>query len=79
MPGGFAEKIIVKDEWELNGERFRLVDLGAGPRELQKINPLTEDMDWSPEKECYVHALLCARIESLSNAEIKVEKGENNG
>jgi len=61
----FTERISVKDEWEACGQKYRLVDLGAGPRELQTINPLTNDVDWRPERPCYVHGILCSRIEEL--------------
>ena len=67
FPEMFIEKITVKDEWESDGQRYRLVYRGAGPMQLQTINRQTHDADWRPERECYVHAILCSRIEHLVN------------
>ena len=55
------------DEWERDGQYYRLVDVGAGPYELQTINHLTHDVDWRPERPCYVHGVLCARIRELAS------------
>jgi len=73
MQETFAQRITVKDEWESGGQRYRLVNLGAGPDELQTINPLTNDTDWRPETRCYVHGVLCSRIASLASTEVPLE------
>ena len=65
MNGTFVEKIKVTDQWESGGENFRLVDRGAGPRELQ----IERDRRWVAESPQYVHGVLCARIEFLANTE----------
>lgn len=62
MKETFDEKIIVRDEWTDNGEPFRLVSKGAGPMELQTINPHITDTGWKPERDHYVHGVLCSRI-----------------
>ena len=53
---------VVLDEWENWGDKFRLVDQGAGPDELQ----IMQDGAWRPEKPCYVHAILTQRIRALA-------------
>ena len=67
MADRIPDGITIKDEWETGGEKFRLVARSAGPLELQTINPHTNDTDWKPERDHYVHAILCARIVHLSN------------
>lgn len=62
MSDQFTEVITVHDEWTVDGEQFRLVYKGAGPMELQTINPHTNDIDWKPERDCYVHGVLCSRL-----------------
>jgi len=63
MNACFDEKITVIDEWKDGNESFRLVDLGAGPKELQVEQLGT----WMPEQSQYIHGVLCSRIEMLSN------------
>jgi hypothetical protein len=58
---GFVQKITVVDEWESGGQNFRLVDLGAGPYQLQ----LMRDGSWVPESAHFVHCVLCERIVKL--------------
>lgn len=67
MADQIPQGIIVIDEWEINGEKFRLVKRSAGPVELQTINPHTNDTDWKPEHMGFTHGVLCARIIYLSN------------
>lgn len=55
---GYAMDVSIVDEWASGGDRFRLVNLGAGPDELQ----LLRDGMWVPESPQYVHGVLCARI-----------------
>ena len=64
MNGTFVEKIKVTDQWGSGGEKFRLVDRGAGPSELQ----IERDGRWVAESPQYIHGVLCARIEFLANA-----------
>ena len=71
MNSGFVEKIEVTDEWESCGEQFRLVDRGAGPRELQ----IKRDRRWVAESPQYIHGVLCSRIESLANAKVEFQEG----
>jgi hypothetical protein len=66
MLGHCNEKISIRSEWDADGERFRLVDFGIGPIRLQTINPHTNASEWKMESECYVHSVLCSRIEQLS-------------
>jgi len=66
MADGFVKKVTVFDEWEHGGQPMRLVNLGAGPDELQTINKDIGDTDWRPETRCYVHGVLCSRIRELS-------------
>lgn len=62
----FVENLRVYDEWESGGERFRLVNHGAGPDELQVRGMGVDDKGWRPETSCYVHGVLCARIRRLA-------------
>ena len=74
MADGFVKKNIVLDEWETKGELFRLVDVGAGPIELQTLNPFIPGDKWKPELRHYIHAVLCARIIELSNSSTNKQK-----
>lgn len=67
MNGTFVEKIKVTDQWESGGENFRLVDHGAGPRELQ----IERDGRWVAESPQFIHGVLCTRIESLANPAVR--------
>jgi hypothetical protein len=69
MNGGFVETLKVTDEWMSGGETFRLVDRGAGPRELQ----IERGGSWVAESPQYVHGVLCARIEFLANRQMSNE------
>lgn len=55
---GFEKTTTVLDEWTSEGESFRLVDLGAGPQELQ----IEKSGKWVPEQSFYIHGILCHRI-----------------
>lgn len=75
MSDSFTERIKVISEWVVkDGEQFRLVDKGAGPRELQHAD--AGEM-FHPERECYVHGVLCHRIEQLE-AELAEAKEQLN-
>jgi len=62
MSEGYEEKITVKDEWKTTHDHYRLVNKGAGPDVLQKL----EEGTWRDETECYVHGSLCGRIKALA-------------
>lgn len=57
----FIESFKVTSEWKSGGDNYRLVDKGAGPKELQILTGDT----WREESRCYIHSTLCNRIESL--------------
>ena len=57
----FTEEITVLDEWKTKTEKFRLVNKGMGPDELQVF----KNYKWVPETECYVHSILTRRIKEL--------------
>ena len=63
MNSQHTESITVKDEWESNGDKYRLVNKGAGPMELQ----ILDGQDWRAESSCYVHGILCDRIISYAD------------
>jgi hypothetical protein len=60
----YPQKLEVISEWTAGGENFRLVDLGAGPMQLQ----IKRHGAWVPESQQYIHSILCSRISCLSNA-----------
>tara|TARA_Y100000310_G_scaffold234620_1_gene237639 strand:+ start:1590 stop:1964 length:375 start_codon:yes stop_codon:yes gene_type:complete len=57
----------IVDDWEVHGERFRLLRGSSGPMWIKTINPHTNDAEWKNESACYTHSLLCQRVESLVN------------
>jgi hypothetical protein len=61
----FTQNLTIIDEWESGGQPMRLVNLGAGPDQLQTINKDIGDTDWRPERSCYVHGVLCGRVKEL--------------
>ena len=65
MNGTFVEKLEIKDEWEISAEKYRLVDLGTGPQQLQVLRG---DI-WIKESACYEWSTLTSRIESLKNSQ----------
>jgi len=75
MSETFERKITVLGEWEAGGQPYRLVNLGAGPDELQTINPLVGDEDWRPETSCYVHGILTSRIAQLEQENARLRDG----
>jgi hypothetical protein len=62
----FMERITVIDEWDNSHERFRLINKGAGPDELQVRDGLSGDSAWRRESSQYVHGVLCNRIAILA-------------
>jgi hypothetical protein len=75
--GSGSGTIKVIDEWEVQGERFRLINKGVGPVELETINPHTEDEDWRKECGAFKHGVLCSRIAELSSRLKNVATGRD--
>ncbi len=61
MNNGFVQNVKIIDQWESGGEHFRLVDIGAGPYELQRKS----GKSWQKENEIFVHGILGHCIECL--------------
>lgn len=72
MNGTGSGTITIMDEWEVQGEAFRLVDKSAGPIELQVAVANEDYTDWQPEREHFVHGVLCARVIELSRSHAKL-------
>ena len=76
-----TQRLTVVSEWKDGDEIYRLVDVGAGPNQLQ----VYRDGLWIAERPCYIHGVLCARIAAMTKkiitelriAELKVR--ERNG
>lgn len=61
MLDSFVVNVTVFDEWESGGERFRLINQGAGPDKLQVF----KNSEWVEEKECYKWGVLTSRVKEL--------------
>ena len=58
----FEINLTVLDEWEVSGgKKYRLVDLGAGPDQLQEF----VDNDWKQVSHCYQWGIVTHRITDL--------------
>lgn len=57
----FKEQVKTLDEWRSGDEDFRLVDLGAGPTQLQ----IKQSGAWIKEKDHYSWGVLISRIKFL--------------
>lgn len=68
----FIEKITIIDEWESSGEKFRIVNFGAGPDRLQ----IFINNEWKDEKEYYKNGVFTSRISMLIREinKLKIEK-----
>ena len=62
----FVEKLTVIDQWSSLAEDFRIIDLGAGTRQLQHKDKGASENEWRPESAPYITGVLCNRIEKLS-------------
>lgn len=67
----FIENITIIDEWQVREDRYRLVNLGAGPDRLQTLVPYYDSNKlsfkdvWRDEKDWYSTAILIRRIKEL--------------
>ena len=59
----FIESITVIDDWESGKERFRLINKGAGPDELQ----IFDNGKWRKESRCYEWGIVSSRIKQLKS------------
>jgi len=59
--GKFVDNITIIDEWECSGEKFRLVNYGAGPDRLE----INKCGNWERERDCYSWSIVTNRIKSL--------------
>ncbi len=57
----FEEVITVLSEWNTTNDKFRLVNVGAGPDQLQVM----EDGKWVEEKSYYRWGVLTSRVKVL--------------
>ena len=65
---GYEKNVKVIDQWvDRETGIYRLIDSGAGPIELQVM----ELNEWKKERRCYTHAVLCERIISLVNTNVR--------
>ena len=62
---GFKINLKVLDEWVSQIDRFRLVDLGAGPVELQ----VQQDGEWVPEQSYFKWGIVTHRLLELKGAD----------
>ena len=60
----FERIITIIDEWESGGDKFRLVNLGAGPDRLQ----ILDNGKWKEESNCFKWGVLTNRIKMLKNS-----------
>ncbi len=58
----FVVNLTVIDEWEVGGDNYRLVNLGAGPDQLQ----ILDNGVWREESVCYQWPVLTHRIKDLA-------------
>ncbi|MCG8431385.1 MAG: hypothetical protein MJA29_09465 [Candidatus Omnitrophica bacterium] len=58
---GFIEELTIIDEWEVPNEKYRLVNLGAGPDRLQEFI----EGDWQEVSRCYEWGIVTKRIAQL--------------
>lgn len=71
MCDSFVEDITVIDEWQVDNDRYRLVNLGAGPDRLQIFTSYYNKDDviykqvWEDERSFYNVAVLTRRIKEL--------------
>jgi hypothetical protein len=61
----FEEDLKVITEWESGGEKFRLINLGAGPDQLQVMNIGADE--WKRERGHYEWGVLTHHIKKLSD------------
>lgn len=62
MNESFEENIKVLSEWSDEYEEFRLVNLGAGPYQLQ----VKKFDEWVKEKRCFEWGVLCHQLIKLT-------------
>jgi hypothetical protein len=65
----FEVNLKIHDAWRTQNDYYRLVNLGAGPDQLQVEN---EDGTWRAESTQYVHGVRCARIREQAKRASKV-------
>lgn len=73
MCDSFIEKIKIIDSWECSNEKFRLVNLGAGPNQLQ----IFKQGKWVRESVCYEWGVLIDRVKQLKSLLKGISKDEN--
>lgn len=64
---GFVVKLTVIDEWQGGSDKYRLVNLGAGPYQLQ----IYDNGKWGEGSECYKWSTVTYRIKQLRNSHTK--------
>jgi hypothetical protein len=80
----FVENITIIDEWIVGQDKYRLVNLGAGPDRLQIFqtyydrDKLIYKQSWRDERDWYSTAVLTRRVKELKseNACLTEEKDQ---
>ncbi len=69
----FKVDLSIIDEWESGNDKYRLVNLGAGPAQLQ----ILDGGNWREESVCYRWSTLTHRIDQLRNSQEYKEENSN--
>ena len=65
--GTFSPNLTVIDEWKAGGDKYRLVNLGAGPDQIQ----IQDDSGWREESQCYQWSTVTHRIAELKKCKFE--------
>ena len=60
----FIERLEILDEWQVGNEKYRLVNLGAGPDQIQEFIV----GEWKEMSPCYRWSTVTQRIVQLKNS-----------
>ncbi len=63
--GTFIENLEILDEWEVPHEKYRLVNLGAGPDQVQEF----VDGEWKKVSSCYQWGIVTRRIVEIKTGQ----------